>query len=223
MVVMLKMTPQELIALNPIIADRSLDEVEDLLDALQEASYAWSPSHSAFINTKMEKVIEVDSLHRFDARSIREWWGNEDFVGEQDQLKFLTNIGCLGILSIPVAIVIAIFWNWQIGLGLAILGILALMISDSRKKNVLTARDKREGRWVDRSKIEWCKNCSHFRKVRKWEDSRDGLWSLGEVPSTNLLPCSISEQTSDVWQDYFDLPREERSLYPKHCPKLKKA
>lgn len=214
------MTREELISLNPIFSDRSPEEVEDLLDSLREASYDWSPSQAAFVNTKMGKVIQVDALHRFDARSIHEWWGNEDFVEEQDQLKLLTKIGCLGILSVPAAILISIFGDWRIGVGLAVVGILGLFISDSRKKKVLTARDKREGRWVDRSKIEWSKNCTHFRKVRKWEDSHDGLWTLPSVPPSDSLPCRISEQTSDVWQAYFALPREQRAMYPKDCPKL---
>ena len=215
------MTRDELISLNPIFADRPSDEVNDLLVALSEASYDWSPSHSAFVNTKMGKVIQVDTLHRFDARSIREWWGNEDFVTEQDQLKFLTKIGCAGILSVPAAILISIFWDWRIGLGLAVVGILSLVISDSRKKKALTAREKREGRWVDRSKIEWCKNCTNFQKVRKWEDSHDGLWTLPEAPKPDLIPCRIAGQTTEVWQDYFALPRDQRAMYPKDCPKLK--
>lgn len=214
------MTREELISLNPIFADRTRQEVDDLLGALRDASYDWTPSQSAFVNTKMGKVIQVDALHRFDARSIREWWGNEDFVEEQDQLKMLTKIGCLGILAVPAALLIAIFWDWRIGLGLGIIGILGLMISDSRKKKVLTAREKREGRWVDRSKIEWCQNCVHFRKVRKWEDSNDGLWTLPTAPPSDSIPCRIVPETSGVWQDYFALPREQRTMYPKDCPKL---
>ena len=215
------MTRDELIALNPMFEDRPAKDVDALLDALREASYNWTPSQSAFVNENMDQVIQVDALHRFDARSIREWWGNEDYMTEQYQLKFYSKISWLGILSVPVAILISFFWDWRIGLGLAVVGILAFRISDSRHKKVLTAREKREGRWVDRSKIEWCKNCVHFRKIRNWEDSHDGLWTLSEAPQLDLLPCGIAAQTSIVWQDYFAQGREQRTLYPKNCPNLK--
>lgn len=215
------MTRLKLITLNPILTDRPAKEVDDLLRELDEASYDWSPLHSAFVNTKLGKAIPVDTLHRFDARSIREWWGNEEFVTENDQLKSLTKIGCLCILSVPAAILVCFVWDWKIGLGLAAVGILALIVSDSRKKKILTAIEKREGRWVDRSKIQWCKNCVHFRKVRKWEDSRAGLWAALEAPQPDLLPCGISEETAEVWREYFSIPCAERAMYPKDCPKIK--
>jgi hypothetical protein len=214
------MTRDELILLNSNFCDRNPKDVEDLLIALSEASFEWSQQDEAFVNKKLGKLIKVSGLHVFDARSIREDWGNKDFVEEQDRLKILTKIGCTGILLIPIAVLIAIVWDWRIGGGLVLVGVLSLVISDSRKKKLLEKREQREGRWVDRSKIEWCKNCVHFRKIRKWEDSFDGLWKLPEAPDADSLPCQIVAQTADLWEGYFNLPHEKRAMYPKECPKF---
>lgn len=66
--------------------------------------------------------------------------------------------------------------------------------------------------------IRWCKNCAHFPKVRGWEDS---IWSSGEMPDENKLPCTIVYETLDVWTDNFQLAEDRRTLYPKDCPKLR--
>jgi hypothetical protein len=133
-------------------------------------------------------------------------------------LKSLTKLGCAGILAVPVALILCFTWDWRFGLATAVIGVATVMITDSKKKALLTQREKREGRWVDRSKIAWCKNCIHFRKIRGWEDT---LWRMQTIPADSRLPCQIADQTRDVWQAYANLDSGQRTLYPKDCPKLK--
>jgi hypothetical protein len=208
----------ELLRLRPDFLDVFPDDVDDLLSALTDASYEWSPSQMAFANTKLQKAIPIAELHRFTARGIREWWGNEDFVAENDRLKSLTKFGCAGILAVPVALILCFTWDWRFGLATAAVGVVTVMIADAKKKALLTQREKREGRWVDRTKIAWCKNCIHFHKIRGWEDT---LWRMQTIPADSRLPCQIADQTREVWLSYASLDTSQRTLYPKDCPHLK--
>lgn len=212
------MQRSQLLRLRPDFPEVFPDDIDDLLAALSEASYEWSDTRMAFVNTKLQKAIPIAELHRFTARGIREWWGNEDFVSENDRLKSLTKLGCAGILAVPVSLILCFTWDWRYGLALAAIGVAVVMITDAKKKALLTKREKREGRWVDRSKIAWCKNCIHFRKIRGWEDT---LWRLQTIPPDSRLPCQISDQTVEVWRSFASIDPSQRTLYPKDCPNLK--
>lgn len=212
------MQRSQLLRLRPDFPNVFPDDIDDLLSALSEASYEWSDTQMAFVNSDLQKAIHIAELHRFTARGIREWWGDKDFVTENDRLKSLTKFGCAGIVAVPIALILCFTWDWRFGLLLAALSVAVVMITDTKKKALLTQREKREGRWVDRSKIEWCKNCIHFRRIRGWEDR---LWQLETIPADAQLPCKISAQTAEVWQEYARLDPSERTMYPKQCPHMK--
>ncbi|MEX2578422.1 MAG: hypothetical protein WD342_05125 [Verrucomicrobiales bacterium] len=212
------MQRSQLLRLRPDFPDVFPDDIDDLLLALSEASYEWSDSRMAFVNSELQKAIPIAELHRFTARRIREWWGDEDFVTENDKLKSLTKFGCAGIVAVPVALILCFTWDWLFGLLLAVISIAVVMVTNTKKNALLTEREKREGRWVDRSKIEWCKNCIHFRRIRGWEDN---LWQLEALPTDGRLPCKIFDQTTEVWQSYASLDPKQRTMYPKQCSYLK--
>ena len=65
--------------------------------------------------------------------------------------------------------------------------------------------------------IEWCKNCQHHKKSKKYEDTLSGLWHSEEMPAEELLPCKIASETTDTWVEYFETTPSNRSLYPKDC------
>lgn len=66
------------------------------------------------------------------------------------------------------------------------------------------------------NEIQWCKTCKNFRTVKEYED---GLWLSEEIIPDSTIPCKKSDDTQDVWIEYFNLPRGRRTLYPKGCPK----
>jgi hypothetical protein len=69
-------------------------------------------------------------------------------------------------------------------------------------------------------KLPFCSRCMHFRKVKNWYGF-PGL-SSGDLPDLSLVPCKVAKDTEDVWQRYFQQPREERRLYPTDCPRFDK-
>lgn len=66
-------------------------------------------------------------------------------------------------------------------------------------------------------KIKWCKNCLHYKKSNKYEDTISGLWHSEEMPSNEIIPCKIVMEAIDDWAEYYDMEPSERSLYPKDC------
>ncbi len=143
-------------------------EIQDLISAFYECGYEWNDEQQFFFNEELDICIKVSSLNIFRPQDIRECWGNKDYLKEQGRLKVLTKIGCGSILVIPLAILICFIYNWKAGMGLAVMAVAALMISDKIKRGVLTQRQKREGTWVDR------KLSSGARTVGITERSKDG-------------------------------------------------
>jgi hypothetical protein len=216
----MKPTATYLIQLNPLLKEKGDVEIQDLISAFYESGYDWDDEQKFFFNEDLDMCIKVSSLNSFRPQDIRECWGNKDYLKEQGQLKVLTKIGCCSILVVPIAILICFIYNWKFGIGLAVIAVITLLISDKIKRGVLTQRQKREGTWIDKKKIQWCKNCRHYRKIKGWEDSANGLWSRESIPEQGNLPCRIIQETMDIWHAYYSLERNHRTLYPKECPKI---
>ena len=72
---------------------------------------------------------------------------------------------------------------------------------------------------VESETIPSCDTCRHRRRVRVW---LRGFESLSEdMPSTDLLPCKIVDQTLEVWESFFRTEKGQRFVLPKNCPKWK--
>jgi hypothetical protein len=70
---------------------------------------------------------------------------------------------------------------------------------------------------TDVQKIEWCRNCSHYRRSKEYEDTGRGLWRLNSMPSSDKLPCSIVLEASATWKHHFETPPKNRTLFPDNC------
>lgn len=70
---------------------------------------------------------------------------------------------------------------------------------------------------VDKSKIRWCHNCSHYRQVDEYEDIEKGLWLSRSKPRNDKLPCDISGETEVVWKRHFKRGDDTRTWFPKDC------
>jgi hypothetical protein len=69
----------------------------------------------------------------------------------------------------------------------------------------------------DNKTIIWCKNCKHYKKSDRYEDIISGSWRSASMPPSRDLPCDIAADASDVWERYFRLELDSRTLYPKDC------
>ena len=143
-----------------------------------------------------------------------------EFTTFLKERKAFANIGCFVVpLLILCSIASFIFIGWEVGLGFVAIDILALIISSYGVEYYIKQRDKKLGKYVDTSKIRWCKTCKHYKKIRKYEKTIDGLWASEEMISDSDIPCRILDEVREVWESYYALPREERSLFPKDCDK----
>ena len=119
--------------------------------------------------------------------------------------------------------IVLIFFNWRMGLfGLIIFVILEALsvklLSHYKKKTRIAL-----GTYVvDPRHIRWCKTCKNYRKVRKYDDILNGIWTNEQLPDNSCIPCKIINETIDVWKDFFMLDSKDRTLFPKDCPKWTK-
>lgn len=146
------------------------------------------------------------------------------------RFQFLRPIGNLALL---VSIISLLFYGWKLASVLLFGGItlklmrLALIGCGTDKRNVLEGQfAKSHNLFSDHTdqtpqrQIRWCKNCFYFRKVGGWDKADDGIWTSCGMINTRQIPCKIASETVEVWTHYFELPREQRTLYPKECPRL---
>ena len=119
--------------------------------------------------------------------------------------------------------IVLIFFNWRMGLfGLIIfiiLEVLAIKLLSHYKKKTGIAVGTYA---VDPRNIRWCKTCKNYRKVKKYDSILDGIWRNEQLPDSSHIPCRIVEDTIDVWKSFFALGSENRTLFPKDCPKWTK-
>lgn len=76
---------------------------------------------------------------------------------------------------------------------------------------------------VNAKKIEWCRTCKYYRKVREYEDVMTGLWRETSMPRSDKLPCTIALETVHVWEAYYDAELGSRTLFPRDCPHYERS
>ncbi|HPC36219.1 MAG TPA: hypothetical protein P5268_09320 [Candidatus Marinimicrobia bacterium] len=81
------------------------NQIRDLLNALKMKDFEWHQDNKYFYNTNLNKAIKVSELHHFDACSIIEDWGNQDFIIRHSNLLFLTKFIFWGL---PLLLILAI-------------------------------------------------------------------------------------------------------------------
>jgi hypothetical protein len=192
----------------------------DLADSIE---YEWKQLTNKSDDLKKGQAVQstairINEKYSFTAEGIRESRGSANFVAQNDRLQLMAKLGCAGILLIITALILCLTWNWSYGLVIAVVGVATVIFVSAKQKALLTQRAKREDNWVDVTKIQWCKNCIHFRNVRGWEDEG---WRLQTISTETRLPCQIVDWTTEVWQSYAALETGKRALYPKGCPYLK--
>lgn len=80
-----------------------------------------------------------------------------------------------------------------------------------------------------RENIRWCSNCAYFQNRKDWRKYGLGVFSSpvsGDSMSSSRvsdekLPCRITSETSVTWDQYFQVNKKNRALYPENCPKFK--
>jgi len=137
-------TVEQLIDLNPLLAKKEHSELELLIRELYNCSYKLDKENEAFVSLKFDKSIEVNSLHLFTDQSIRDWWGNDDFMEEYKSLKKLTNRTFRSIFLIFASIILLFLGYIKAGVILIILSVATILASESKKRRVLEQRHKRE-------------------------------------------------------------------------------
>jgi len=147
----------------------------------------------------------------------------KEFTTYIKERKTFANIGCFAVPFLIVCSILAfIFIGWKLGVCVLTIAIFAFFASAFGVEYFIKKRDKKLGKYVDTSKIVWCKTCKHFKKVRKYEKTFDGLWASEGMINDSDIPCKMVDEVREVWKSYFSLPRENRTLFPKDCEKWTK-
>lgn len=80
-----------------------------------------------------------------------------------------------------------------------------------------------------RGNIRWCSNCAYFQNQKDWQKYGLGIFSSpvsGDSMSSSRvsdekLPCRIASEASTTWDQYFQVNKKNRAMYPQNCSKFK--
>lgn len=63
---------EELIILNPLLANKTPEELKALLDAIEECGYVWGDKSKSYYNPEIDRSIRTQGLDMFTPNRIRE-------------------------------------------------------------------------------------------------------------------------------------------------------
>lgn len=216
-------TYKELIQLNPYLKNKNEKDVEELIDAIIECGYEWNKEYKGFWHPKIKKGIKTSGLDIFTVESLKKTfassWNSPEWQKETTIRKICVKSFLLSILLFLFSLISFLFLDWEISLTCVAVSIGIAILSEIIKNKSLKREAKRKGTYVDTKKIEWCRTCKHHKKVKDYEDN---LWQLDKINDIYKIPCKIYQETKNVWTAHFNKPKEERTLYPKDCPKWTK-
>lgn len=141
----------------------------------------------------------------------------KEFTSFVKERSFFTKLGCIWLPVFIVLSIIITFFNWRIGLFCLAVGVLFEIVAVKLQSYFVKKKEMACGTYVDPKKVQWCKTCKHFKKVKKFDDIVSGLWREKIMPNQENIPCKILEKTKKLWEIYFNLEQDKRTLYPKDC------
>lgn len=114
---------EKLLELNPLLADKNLQELIELVEAIHECGYEWDENKKFFYNKKINNAIRTQGLDLFNAKKFKEkheFWKKRnnapeyiEFVNSAEKVKkflyFMILYGLLGWIIIPFKIWIISF------------------------------------------------------------------------------------------------------------------
>lgn len=146
-----------------------------------------------------------------------------------DTKKF-SPFSTVGKLLMAGSVLLLILVGWKAAILSFLVGIALTIFSVSAVGRRAGVRDRLAGQFAKENglfslfsdrpeahEITWCKNCTHFRKIKGWE-GWDGLYRRDTMPAHDCLPCRILPQTEEVWARFFAVPSGQKRLYPTDCP-----
>lgn len=153
----------------------------------------------------------TDEIHPTCAQCIKE------FTSFAKERSLFTKLGCIWFPALILISGIMLFFNFRIGLLCLAVGVI-LEIVVIRLQGYFVKKSNIEcGTYVDPKKIQWCKTCKYFKKVKNFDDLVRGLWREKAMPNQENIPCKIFEKTKEIWKGYFDLEENKRATYPRNC------
>jgi hypothetical protein len=120
-------------------------------------------------------------------------------------------LGFIPIVGTIIGSIGAVVWGIH-----PVLAVILLLLPGRRQLILAVLSGSRRDK-TDAQKIEWCRNCSHYRRSKEYEDISRGLWRLDSMPSSDKLPCNIVLEASPTWKHHFETPPKNRTLFPNNC------
>jgi len=132
----------ELRELNQNLIDIPDEQLSELLKAFEAAGFEWNDGGKYFSNADLNKAIKVGGLHNFDARSIREEWGNREFLIDHSNQSFLTKFIFWGIPLLSIgSIILFITGKYAEGGALILITVMMYFLVESARKYHYTKKE----------------------------------------------------------------------------------
>lgn len=205
-------------------------EIQNQLNVIYECGYEWvgNGERGGFKHKDSGVYLKIEGLNYFPPEKLKETYENvwaKDFEG----VKAKTHLGKVFkslLLFITVLLISLIFYSTPvtiiiIPIFLIYIGYHYFKYRINRKISIQRRieNEKKDGNYVDESKIKWCSNCVHFRKVKGWLENDLNLAEY--LLPEEKIPCKIFSQTKDTWINFFNSNTNDRYLYPMDCDEFK--
>jgi hypothetical protein len=110
---------EELLALNPLLRNRSSEEVNSLLDAVEECGYSWDPSQMMFYNSEVSRGIRTQGLDMLTPDKFRKHHGRiyQEYAANPEQYNLHANgihIWSRWVPRLMILFVINLLGGWLI-------------------------------------------------------------------------------------------------------------
>lgn len=147
----------ELLQLNPLLAERSPEEVEALIDAIEECGYKWDPLEKRFYNHEIFRFYRVQGLDMFTPEKFKKYHNKfyQEFLTNPGQYKlhalrmavvrrWVQRLSLLLILNLLLGWLILPmkYWLWSLAFMILLGFFLGFLMSRKKKSGVDTTRPR---------------------------------------------------------------------------------
>jgi hypothetical protein len=133
-------TYEQLVELNPLLGQKSPEEVNSLIDAVIESGYQWREDKKLFYNPEHQVSVRTQGLDLFTAESFKKQQNTvldpDRIQREQALRKSYKNSAWILVILFILTLFSFVWWGWKLGLLCILLMFAVGFISGKKRKRI---------------------------------------------------------------------------------------